>query len=90
MKVRDVVNRTKKLGSSVAEFEAARQKNIKDGIWACACGSRKFHSQQQAENVKTFCVKCGNCDIIYWNGDKDSSKGHMKRLDTGKWVGGNR
>jgi hypothetical protein len=72
---------------SVADFEEARKKNLKDGFWACACGCRKFHLMQDTHNVKAICVKCGHLDIIYWNSMtsvSDSGKG--KRLDTTKWV----
>ena len=73
---------------TVADYEKERRKNLKKGFWACVCGSRKFHLLQQKENVKAICSKCRNSDIIYWNGIKDSSKGSMRRLDTGKWVKG--
>jgi hypothetical protein len=71
---------------TVADYEKEREKNLKKSFWACVCGSRKFRLLQHKENVKAVCLKCGNSDIIYWNGTKDSSKGSMKRLDTNKWV----
>jgi len=70
----------------ITEYEKERRKNLKKGYWACVCGCRKFHLLQQKENVKAICSKCGNVDIIYWNGAKDSSRGAMRRLDTCKWV----
>jgi hypothetical protein len=81
----DTKDRREGLGSSVADFEAGRAKNLHGGWWACVCGSRKFHLQQQALNVKTFCTKCGNCDIIYWNGRGKGDPTSRMRLD-GKRV----
>lgn len=72
--------------SSVADFEAGREKNLRGGVWACACGCRTFVLIQQSENVKTKCAFCGDLQIIYWNGTTDTAKGSMKRLDTNKWV----
>ena len=85
MHILDLKDRTEGLGSSLADFEAARKKNLKNGYWACACGSRKFHLQQQDENVKAFCARCKDCNIIYWNGRRDNSRGNMLNLATQKW-----
>jgi len=73
---------------SVSAYEIERKKNLKDGLWGCVCGSRKFHLLQQTDNVKTICSKCGETTIIYWNGPKDgdSSRGSMRRLDTNLWI----
>lgn len=71
---------------TVADYRREREKNLKKGFWACVCGSRKFHLLQHKENVKAICSKCGNSDIIYWNGTKDNSKGSMRRLDTDNWI----
>lgn len=71
---------------SIKDYKDARKKNLKDGYWACACGSRLFYLLQQKENVKTICAICNNIDIIYWNGTSDNAKGSMLRLDTDTWV----
>lgn len=42
---------------SVGDWKRARAKNLKDGYWGCACGSRKFNLLQSQENVKTICSK---------------------------------
>jgi hypothetical protein len=65
---------------SVAEWEAAKQKNIRNNIFACACGSRKFHLFQDTDNIKVVCAKCQHSDIIAWN-----STGAIKNLVTDKW-----
>jgi hypothetical protein len=77
---------------SIDDYNSARKKNLKSNengqvYWTCVCGSRKFYLSQGKENVKAICVKCGQCDIIYWNGSRDSSSGRMRRLDTNSWVG---
>lgn len=73
---------------SVADYETQRKLNLKNGFYACVCGSRRFHLHQQLHNVKAICSKCGNADIIYWNGPKggDSSRGHMRNLISLEWV----
>jgi predicted RNA-binding Zn-ribbon protein involved in translation (DUF1610 family) len=73
-------------GHSVRDWENERKKNLKDGYWACVCGSRKFHLLQHARNVKAICPKCGDTEIIYWNEAGDTAAGAMRRLDSGKWV----
>jgi len=87
-RINDLKDRRKKLPNlyTIAEYEEERKKNLRKGYWACVCGSRKFHLSQQKENVKAICSKCGNVDIIYWNGVEDSSIGAMRRLDTCNWV----
>ena len=85
MKVKDLSTKVIK-GNNVSDYEEARAKNLRNGLWACHCGSRKFHLLQQKENVKAICAKCSDTEIIYWNGTHDSSKGHMRRLDTNTWV----
>ena len=84
-RIKDVKNRTKSLPHihSVAQYEQARKKNLYRGIWACPCGSRKFHLIQQKDNVKTVCCKCEDIVIIAWNGKVIKSK----RLDTLEWKG---
>lgn len=91
-KFREVKDRRQELPrlTTVADWEKARAKNLHNGIWACVCGSRKFHLLQHPQNVKAICCKCGNMDIIYWNAapaeSNDKSRGHMLRLDTKTWV----
>jgi len=71
-------------GHSLGDWEKARKKNLKEGIWSCPCGSRTFHLVQQRDNVKAVCSECGDTEIIYWNGKETS--GGMRRLDTNTWV----
>lgn len=86
MTIRDLKDRRKKNLISVADYERARGLNLKGGYWTCVCGGRKFHLLQQTKNVKAICSKCGNTDIIYWNGPNDSATGSMLKLDTRRWV----
>ena len=54
--------------------------------YKCKCGNHTFHLLQDVKNLKTKCTKCGEVNIICWNGNGDPSSGSMKRLDTGKWI----
>lgn len=87
MKIRDLKDRLKELNTphSLAEWIKVRNKNLKNDIWACACGSRKFHLLQSNENIKTICIKCGEMEIIAWNGNT-KEHGKIRRLDTGRWT----
>lgn len=78
---------------SVADSETAANKNKireKDHtIYACECGSRKFHLMQGfihgtrvPLNIKAVCVKCRNVNIIAWN-----TNGHVMDLDDNIWSG---
>lgn len=89
-RVKNMPDRRQELDSicTVANWEVLRTQNLQDGYWACVCGSRKFHLRQDTENVKAECCKCGNSDIIYWNGQRDRSSGRMKRLDANCFVSG--
>jgi hypothetical protein len=92
----DIIQRAKRDGrdlrkaglTSVADFDKAAKRNmIRDNchmrtIYACACGSRKFHLEQQPDNIKAVCAKCGDVRIIAWNSD-----GSIIRLDTMEWFG---
>ena len=55
-------------------------------IFACACGSRKFHLLQSKTNVKTICSRCTASKIIYWMKNiTDSSAGRIRNLETGNF-----
>jgi hypothetical protein len=91
----DIIRRAKRDGrdlrkaglTSVANYDKAAKRNmIRDNchmrtIYACACGSRKFHLEQQRDNIKAICAKCGDARIIAWNAD-----GSIIRLDTFEWF----